>query len=259
MFISTSEYRSRSWSEYTLVVPSVSVGNVGQLSVDILISTLDMVKVGHFHDDSFLPVLGNDPFSDSSTGSTCSIMTASQVFESSKYKIATVQQRSPLVKGKHKHFVDNLVEWIKVAGFKCVVILTSSHSHERIDSQLAGSQLRYLVSQNIKPAMISTKDNLYWIELEKRNTDDEIFLPGAGFAKLLYMKCCQANVDSALLVKFSSEGDNTMDGQELMVYLSRWLQLVTDKSLPSVIDTKLTLPPSWKLLFGNRVDQLLFR
>ena len=40
----------------------VSVGNVGQLAVDLMISTLKMKKVGHIHDESITPVIGNDPY-----------------------------------------------------------------------------------------------------------------------------------------------------------------------------------------------------
>lgn len=43
--------------------PAVSVGNVGQLAVDLIISTLDMVRVGHFHTDCLIPMVGNNPYS----------------------------------------------------------------------------------------------------------------------------------------------------------------------------------------------------
>lgn len=45
--------------------PAVSVGNVGQLAADLIISTLDMVRVGHFHTDCLIPMTGNNPYSSS--------------------------------------------------------------------------------------------------------------------------------------------------------------------------------------------------
>ena len=54
--------------------PCVSVGNVGQLAVDLLISTLELEKVGRLHSECVLPVVGNDPFSEKSNN--CSLMTA---------------------------------------------------------------------------------------------------------------------------------------------------------------------------------------
>lgn len=45
--------------------PAVSVGNVGQLAVDLIISTLQLPKVGHFHTDSLIPMVGNNPYATS--------------------------------------------------------------------------------------------------------------------------------------------------------------------------------------------------
>ena len=42
--------------------PAVSVGNVGQLAVDMVISTLWMERIGYIYHDSILPLVGNDPF-----------------------------------------------------------------------------------------------------------------------------------------------------------------------------------------------------
>jgi len=42
--------------------PAVSVGNVGQLACDVLISTLNARRVGFLFDDSTVPVVGSDPF-----------------------------------------------------------------------------------------------------------------------------------------------------------------------------------------------------
>ena len=40
----------------------MSVGNVGQLTADLLISTLQIPSVGYLHDESLLPLCGNDPY-----------------------------------------------------------------------------------------------------------------------------------------------------------------------------------------------------
>ena len=72
--------------------------------------------------------------------------------------------------------------------------LTSSNADERIDSQLEGSQLRYLAPPKFEAAVPGS-----WTELERRSNfpgrrpgdgepkeGDDIYLPGAGFAKKLY-------------------------------------------------------------------------
>lgn len=42
--------------------PAVSVGNVGQLAIDLVISTLCMPKVGYFYTDCLVPMAGNNPY-----------------------------------------------------------------------------------------------------------------------------------------------------------------------------------------------------
>lgn len=42
--------------------PAVAVGNVGQLAVDLLVSTLNMSRVGFVHTDCLIPMAGNNPY-----------------------------------------------------------------------------------------------------------------------------------------------------------------------------------------------------
>ena len=42
--------------------PCISVGNVGQLTVDLIINTLKLDRVGYLQDPGLLPLVGNDAF-----------------------------------------------------------------------------------------------------------------------------------------------------------------------------------------------------
>lgn len=42
--------------------PAVAVGNVGQLAVDLIVSTLNMSRVGFIHTDCLIPMAGNNPY-----------------------------------------------------------------------------------------------------------------------------------------------------------------------------------------------------
>lgn len=53
-----------------LLQPAVSVGNVGQLAIDLVISTLDMTKVGYFYTDCLVPMVGNNPYATAEENST---------------------------------------------------------------------------------------------------------------------------------------------------------------------------------------------
>ncbi len=52
----------------------MSVGNVGQLSVDLLISSLQPVKIAKLDHPVFVPVVGSDPYNQEGKG----IMTAAE-------------------------------------------------------------------------------------------------------------------------------------------------------------------------------------
>lgn len=58
--------RVRGILSYT-VQPCVSVGNVAQLSIDLLITTLKMERIGHLCDQSLLPLVCQSAF-DHNTG-----------------------------------------------------------------------------------------------------------------------------------------------------------------------------------------------
>ena len=52
------------WSDYTFVFACVSVGNIGQLAVDLLISTFvtNTKKAGYLFSDLIEPMAGPDPY-----------------------------------------------------------------------------------------------------------------------------------------------------------------------------------------------------
>lgn len=51
------------WSEYTFLFASVSVGNIGQLAVDLLISSLSNThKCGYFISNLVHPIVGHNAF-----------------------------------------------------------------------------------------------------------------------------------------------------------------------------------------------------
>ena len=47
------------FTNYSLFIPSISVGNVGQLAIDLLISSLDMQKAGILYHAAIIGYIGN--------------------------------------------------------------------------------------------------------------------------------------------------------------------------------------------------------
>ncbi|XP_077983382.1 proteasome assembly chaperone 2-like [Glandiceps talaboti] len=259
---------------YTLILPSVSVGNVGQLSVDLLVTTLELVKVGYIHTDCVLPVCGNDAFSQS-RDTQGSLVTTTEVYFSEEKKLVVVQQRAPYVKGKQKEYCERLIEWIQSYHFDKVLLLTSSYAHERVDSQLQGTPLRYIATPVLQQTCGSIlKDELKWFQLEKRESvwgkaaEDSkqeipeeaknIFIPGGGIARRLFIQGCKDNIPLAVVLVFCAEGNNVPDAMILASSINEWLKLLPSIQSSTTSTQQWKIPNSWNLLFGSSFDKTIY-
>jgi len=82
-----------SFQKSTLILPLLTLGNVGQLSVDLIVSTFSFEKIGLLDSEYVIPLIGNDTFTANGTGV---LSTAVEVFQ--KPGITIVQQRAPVIK-----------------------------------------------------------------------------------------------------------------------------------------------------------------
>ncbi|CAG5885098.1 unnamed protein product [Menidia menidia] len=263
MFVS-SENSSPALKDFTLVMPAVAVGNVGQLAVDLIVSTLNMSRVGYFHTDCLIPMAGNNPYA------TCKedadeLHTAAEVYTAAELKLAVLQIRAPIVQTKSKRFRQQLLSWIKASGFSRTVVLSSSHAYQRDDQQLQGSPLRYLATPSLLKGSGDALKQLGWREMEKvtafpgvadASSEPRLYIPGGGITKGLYTDSCADDLPLAVLLLFCSEGDNIPDAFALVNHLNDWLHLLHHQSHePS---GKWKIPTSWSLLFGSGIPPALF-
>lgn len=253
------------WSppaECTLLMPAVSVGNVGQLAVDLIITSLDLPKVGYFYTDCLVPMVGNNPYATNEENAK-ELCVNAEVYASSDKKLAVLQIRSPLIKKKSRAFCQALTCWIKKSAFTRVVLLSSSHAYQRDDSQLFGTPFRYLVTPALQTLVADTMKALEWKEMEMMslypgisNEEKKISIPGGGFTKRLFEDCCSDGIHMAAVLKFCSEGDNIPDAFALLDHVNRWLHLL---DLPEDAGKgHWKIPSSWRLLFGSGLPAAIF-
>ncbi|XP_074208440.1 proteasome assembly chaperone 2 isoform X1 [Camelus bactrianus] len=227
----------------TLLMPAVSVGNVGQLAIDLIISTLNMCKIGYFYTDCLVPMVGNNPYATAEENST-ELSTNAEVYALPSRKLVALQLRSIFIKifflccrwytkYKSKPFCEKLLSWVKSSGCAKVVVLSSSHSYHRNDLQLRSTPFRYLLSPSMQTSVQNKMQSLNWEEMEKTACIPEIDeselcvrIPGGGITKTLYDEGCSKDVPVAVLLKFVSEGDNIPDALGLVEYLNEWLQII---------------------------------
>ncbi|XP_015235993.1 PREDICTED: proteasome assembly chaperone 2 [Cyprinodon variegatus] len=263
MFIS-SQNSPAAFKGFTLVMPAVAVGNVGQLAVDLIVSTLNMSRVGYFHTDCLIPMAGNNPYASGKEDAE-ELHTPAEVYTEAELKLAVLQIRAPIIQTRTKRFRQQLVSWIKASGFSRTVVLSSSHAYQRDDQQLQGTPLRYLVTPSLLTASADAFKELSWKEMERipafpgvKDADAEprLCIPGGGITKGLYTDSCAENLPVAVLLLFCSEGDNIPDAFALVNHLNDWLHLLDGQCQEP--NSKWKIPTSWSLLFGGGIPPALF-
>ncbi|KAM4688586.1 proteasome assembly chaperone 2 [Discoglossus pictus] len=249
-------------ADCTLLMPAVSVGNVGQLAVDLVISTLNIPKVGFFYTDCLVPMVGNNPYATNEENAK-ELCTNAEVYALLSRKLVVLQLRSPIIKKKSKSFRQQLISWIKRCAFVKVILLSSSHAYQRDDQQLFGTPFRHLVTPILQKSVAEVLKELEWKEMEMvssypglNDAEQKISIPGGGFTKQLYSDCCSEGIQMAIVLKFCSEGDNIPDAFALLNHVNDWLHLM--ESLHGDIATKWKVPSSWRLLFGSGLPPAIF-
>ncbi|XP_076762352.1 proteasome assembly chaperone 2 [Xylocopa sonorina] len=226
---------------YTLLLPSVAVGNVGQLCIDLLISNLNLHKIGSLWNSMFLPICGLDPYDKNST----SVCTTAD-FYLGKCNMILLQLRSPYV-GHSNDFFDQLAQFIRQKKISKTIILTSSYDYERSDR--SESSLRYLTSDESLLNNEKLLENLPWKRHVKKSATESIeqyHISGGGFANGLYQYLKLNEIPCTVLFCYCSEGDNVSDALILLKGLNQWLNLFKDGTNSSI-----KYPPSWEHFFGN--------
>ncbi|GAB4853944.1 hypothetical protein Ancab_018153 [Ancistrocladus abbreviatus] len=266
----------------TLILPALSIGSVGQLAVDLLISSTRAERIGYLDDPCVLPCVGNDAYGPLPLGDLALPL---EVYDSPSSQVTFVQQRSPIVKGMMIEFAKNLADFA-VANRKTHVLVLSSLDFERwkeVDMS-SGLQIYYLSSANVD----GTDDNcksLGWKKLQEYNPlqmrwqylsavakgnhvpehglpfdgdleEDEDYYASLPFAALY--SCLKARgVKVTCLLCYCSEGDNIPDSMNLAEAACKLLRL-SPHNFPGNEDSGWVIPLSWKTVYGPPPDVSLF-
>jgi len=232
---------------YTLILPSVSVGNVGQLAVDLLLHNLPCRLVGAFSHPSVRAVVGS---------LDNRLMTAMQAYVCDAKKLVILQLRSPVSPHGRLSLVADLVTWWTERGLTSVIQLASSHAVARPDP--AAPRLCRLTSS-------STGSDPLLESLAPPQPSEPgsttAALAGAGFVRDLYAECERRGVAYTCLLRHTYEGNNIPEARELCDCLDSWQGLLEpvqqELEQPGPLG-RWSRPPTWSHLFGGGVGGGLF-
>ncbi|KAJ0880716.1 putative proteasome assembly chaperone 2 [Helianthus annuus] len=223
----------------TLILPALSIGNVGQLAVDLLIASTKAERVGYLDDPNVLPCVGNDAYAPAPQGDLALPLEA---YESPSSALTLIQQRSPVVKGMMVEFAKNLANFAVASGKKHVVILSSlDFGRWQTVDMSSGLPIHYLSNTNVDGADDKC-EKLGWKKMKEydpnqklwkylntlaegnANEDDisaleddlgeEDYYPSLPFAAMF--SCFKAKgLKVTCLLCYCSEGDNIPDAFHL--------------------------------------------
>ncbi|XP_044754374.1 proteasome assembly chaperone 2 [Coccinella septempunctata] len=218
---------------FTLIIPSVSVANVPQLAIDLLIMNYDFKKVGMIWHPALMPLVGADPFNENSED----ISTACELFVNESLKIATLQHRTSFHYKMLAVFLQDLKADIMKHKITRVIVLASGFDHElhKIDK----GKLFYIDSTGNDTILeqIGVK--------AQPAVDDKYSLPGGGFCIQTY-EFLKSVAHCTILIRYVSEGVNTSDAISMISILSKYLP-----TLDELNPDNIKVPHSWGCIFGS--------
>ncbi|KAF6166528.1 hypothetical protein GIB67_005390 [Kingdonia uniflora] len=263
----------------TLILPALSIGNVGQLAIDLLVSSMGAQRIGYLDDPSILPCVGNNAYGPLPYGLLALPL---EVYDSSSNALTLIQQRSPVVKGMGMEFATNLADLAAKSGSKHVVVLSSLDSgrRQKIDES-RNTQIYYLSSINTD-GTDEDCEKLGWkrleynpmqkrwnylnalaegnLQVESSSFEDELldedYYPSLPFAALF--SCCKAKgLKVTCILCYCSEGDNISDSFPLAEAALKLLGKNPNK-LCGQEKVGWRIPYSWSTVYGPPADMSLF-
>lgn len=179
------------------------------------------------------------------------ITTACELFVSESKRLACFQLRSPLVTGERLvAFFNELITFLKEQQVKRFVILTGIFSHEQ--HNIGTTKFMYLANDQYQEQHKAQLENSQWIKWSDTNRP----IHGGGFALKLYKQIGES-MPSCIFFKYTAEGDNRSDAVEIVQQVNVLLGGVLSSS-DNGGSLKLTVPVSWKAMFGNDPTEQLY-
>lgn len=241
----TTHHTNRSDSllnDSTLIIPLVSIGNIPQLCIDLLIHSLKLENIETL-DDLYLHPFASPIDCSSQLEQPKGISTALEVYHSNKLHLCVIQQRSPVIPGFEKKFASEVIlPFIELHKFKKIVILNSNDAGmaEAATGTIDVLSIDELLNKSFNSLKLSESDKLMNDVYQTPVLIDEI----TNLIKSKTSSTYPVAPEVVLLVSYVYEGDNTFDAENLARKTCEYLQITCPE--------KLTMPLSWTGVYGDK-------
>ncbi|KAJ9098985.1 hypothetical protein QFC20_005803 [Naganishia adeliensis] len=227
-------------------LPSVSQASLPQLTVDVLVHSLGLKRLGRLQDDDMVvPMVGE------AEGDEGLVSGGIEVFGREGSSYVFLQQRAPTLQSRKQDHINLLTAFIKSYAFTSFLILTS------LDSAAATTEEHlYHPLQALLPPVSSDGPELIqrlqkipsYVPPTPAQPSKETyppFLPCAGLTRRLLATLHADEVPPhGTLAYWCAEADNREDAMRYAGVVTYLLGIPEDQ-------VKLSEPPSWKGLFGG--------
>eukprot|EP01084_Bolivina_argentea_P212638 361403_1 len=244
-----------------LILPTVSVGNIGQIAMDILLTTLmsknKIIKIGFINDRNIVSGVGNNGIIPKQKKNVKNriegiVNMPIEIYWYKECNLVLIQQRCCVRIGGRSEYVNGLMRFINKYEFSKIIVLTSEYITKRTDFQTkVGVKMVYYNSDRIGGKNLF--DKLKWncslndkVKMdEKVDIEDNGYrIIGHGITRKFYDECVKEKKDVIVMCEYSEDGDNTKESE---MYLDKVVKLIDEISGSEV---KLSGIKKWKHPFS---------
>ena len=212
------------FSNHTLVIPSVSNGNVGQLAVECLVHNfsvadhLDVISRGWLKSRDVLPLAGNT-FLGKDKKSLIRINL--EIFQDEKNKLLFLIQRAPVARDKEERFASSLLKWAKSKGIEHVLVLGGSATKGATMNRMMSAMCVNVTSRETENLGKIAKLETDWNKFSREMWIDRF--PFSGLLRLFLCTAQSTKTQVSALVLPCVEGNNFIDGMRVAATVLHYL------------------------------------